>query len=219
MLPHEILQSQVQVERSLLSRVLAWLALSLALTSAGVLLYLTNTIPINVNPFIFLIVALGLIFAIQATARSKNQALAAGLFAVFSVVEGLFIAPLINLYRDTQPDAIGEALLGTVGIFLVAAAVVYMTSINLANWGRWLLGALLVGILVSVATLIFHLGISQLAISLGLGVIFIGLTLYDFWRVKAQRAGDNNALLLALSLYLDFINLFLILLRIFGRRR
>jgi FtsH-binding integral membrane protein len=44
------------------------------------------------------------------------------------------------------------------------------------------------------------------------------LTFYDFWRVKAQRAGDNNALLLALSLYLDFINLFLILLRIFGRR-
>jgi uncharacterized protein len=219
MLPHQMLQSQVQVERSLLSRVLAWLALSLALTSAGVLLYLTGTIPINVNPFIFLIVALGLIFAVQATARSKNQALAGGLFAVFSVVEGLFIAPVINIYLNAQPDAVGEALLGTVGIFLVAAAVVYMTSINLASWGRWLLGALLVGILVSVATLIFHLGISQLAISLGLGVIFIGLTLYDFWRVKAQRAGDNNALLLALSLYLDFINLFLILLRIFGRRR
>jgi FtsH-binding integral membrane protein len=219
MLPHQMLQSQVQVERSLLSRVLAWLALSLTLTSAGVFLYLTGTIPINVNPFIFLIVALGLIFAIQATARSKNQALAGGLFAVFSVVEGLFIAPVILIYLNAQPDAVGEALLGTVGIFLVAAAVVYMTSINLASWGRWLLGALLVGILVSVATLIFHLGISQLAISLGLGVIFIGLTLYDFWRVKAQRAGDNNALLLALSLYLDFINLFLILLRIFGRRR
>ncbi len=219
MLPHQMLQSQVQVERSLLSRVLAWLALSLALTSGGVFLYLTGTVPISVNPFIFLIVALGLIFAIQATARSKNQTLAGGLFAVFSVVEGLFIAPVINIYLNAQPDAVGEAFLGTVGIFLVAAAIVYMTSINLASWGRWLLGALLVGILVSVATLIFHLGISQLAISLGLGVIFIGLTFYDFWRVKAQRAGDNNALLLALSLYLDFINLFLILLRIFGRRR
>jgi len=219
MLPHEILQSQVRVERSLLSRVLAWLALSLALTSAGAFLYLTGAIPISVNPFIFLIVALGLIFGIQATARSKNQALAGGLFAVFSVVEGLFIAPVVNIYLNAQPDAVGEALLGTVGIFLVAAAIVFTTSINLASWGRWLLGALLVGILVSVATLIFHLGISQLAISLGLGVIFIGLTLFDFWRVKAQRAGDNNALLLALSLYLDFINLFLILLRIFGRRR
>lgn len=215
MLPHEMLQSQVQVERSLLSRVMAWLALSLALTAGGAYLYLTGAIPINVNPFIFLIVALGLIFAIQATARSKNQVLAGSLFALFSVVEGLFIAPVIAASR---PDAVGNAFLGTAGIFLVAAAVVYLTSINLASWGRWLLGALLVGIIVSVATLFLHLPISQLAISLGLGVIFIGLTFYDFWRVKAERAGDNNALLLALSLYLDFINIFLILLRIFGRR-
>jgi FtsH-binding integral membrane protein len=219
MLPHQALQSQVQVERSLLSRVMAWLALSLTLTAGGVYLYLTGIVNININPFIFLIVALGLIFAVQATARSRNQVLAGGLFALFSVVEGLFIAPVIFIYLQQAPDAVGNALLGTVGIFFAAAAVVYLTSINLASWGRWLLGALVVGILLSVATLIFHLGISQLAISLGLGVVFIGLTLFDFWRVKAQRAGDNNALLLALSLYLDFINLFLILLRIFGRRR
>ena len=88
----------------------------------------------------------------------------------------------------------------------------------MAAWGRYLLGALLIGILVSLATLIFRFPISQLAISLFLGVVFVGLTFYDFWRVKAERAGDNNALLLALSLYLDFINLFLILLRVFERR-
>jgi len=88
----------------------------------------------------------------------------------------------------------------------------------MAAWGRYLLGALLVGIVISFATLIFHFPISQLALSLFLGLVFIGLTFFDFWRVKAERAGDNNALLLALSLYLDFINLFLILLRIFGRR-
>ena len=218
MLPHEMLQSQVQVERSLLSRVMAWLALSLALTAGGV--YLTfNGVGVGISPWIFLILGLGLIFAVQATARSKNQVLAGSLFAVFSVVEGLLIGPVVSYYLQQSPDAVGQALLGTVGIFLIAAAVVYLTSINLAAWGRWLLGALLVGIVLSFATLIFHLGISTLAISAGLGVIFIGLTLYDFWRVKAERAGDNNALLLALSLYLDFINLFLILLRIFGRRR
>ncbi|MDQ6709227.1 MAG: Bax inhibitor-1/YccA family protein [Candidatus Dormibacteraeota bacterium] len=217
MLPHELLQSQVQVERSLLSRVMAWLALSLALTAGGVYLFV-NGFGVGVNPWIFLIAAFGLIFAIQATARSKNRVLAGSLFAVFSVVEGLFIAPVISYYAKQSPDAVGQALLGTVGIFLVAAAVVYLTSINLASWGRWLLGALLVGIVLSVATLFFRLPISTLAISAGLGVVFVGLTFYDFWRVKAERAGDNNALLLALSLYLDFINIFLILLRIFGRR-
>jgi uncharacterized protein len=217
MLPHEMLQTQTQVERSLLSRTMGWLALSLALTVGGVYLYGAGIVPTNVPWILYFLIAIGLIFGIQAAAQ-RNHTLAAGLLAVFSVVEGLFIAPVIYLYLNINPDAVGQALLGTVGIFMVAAAVVYLTSINLEAWGRWLLGALLVGILLSVATLIFHLGISQLAISMFLGVVFVGLTFFDFWRVKAQRAGDNNALLLALSLYLDFINLFLILLRIFGRR-
>jgi FtsH-binding integral membrane protein len=217
MLPHELLQTQVQTERSLLSRTIGWLGLSLALTAGGV--YLNwNGFLTNVPWFVFFLAALGLIFGIQMAVRAGNQALGVGLFAVFSVVEGLFIAPIISTYLSVNPDVVGNALLGTVGIFLVAASVVYLTSINLAAWGRWLLGALLVGILVSFATLIFHLPIGTLALSVFLGVVFIGLTLFDFWRVKAQRAGDNNALLLALSLYLDFINLFLILLRIFGRR-
>jgi FtsH-binding integral membrane protein len=217
MLPHEMLQTQTQVERSLLSRVMGWLGLSLALTAGGVYLWGAGLAP-NIPWILYLLVALGLIFGIQAAANSKNQSLAVGLFAVFSVVEGLFIAPVVYYYLQTSPDAVGNALLGTVGIFFVAAAVVYLTSVNLAAWGKYLLGALLVGIVLSVATLIFHLGISQLAISAFLGIVFVGLTFFDFWRVKAQRAGDNNALLLALSLYLDFINLFLILLRIFGRR-
>ncbi|SRR5713101_28858 len=217
MLPHEMLQSQIQVERSLLSRTMGWLALSLALTAGGIYLWIDGLAP-NISPLVYFLVALGLIFGIQATANSKNTSLAVGLFAIFSVVEGLFIAPIVSYYQQSAPDAVGQALVGTVGIFLVAAAVVYLTSINMAAWGRYLLGALLLGILVSFATLIFHLPISQLALSAFLGVVFVGLTFFDFWRVKADRAGDNNSLLLALSLYLDFINLFLILLRIFGRR-
>jgi len=218
MLPHEMLQTQTQIERSLLSRVMGWLALSLALTAGGVYLWISGVVPQNVPWILYFLVAIGLIFGIQAATSSKNQSLAVGLFTVFSIVEGLFIAPIVSYYLGAAPHAVGEALLGTVGIFLVAAAVVYLTSINMAAWGRYLLGALLVGIVISFATLIFHFPISQLALSLFLGVVFVGLTFFDFWRVKAERAGDNNALLLALSLYLDFINLFLILLRIFGRR-
>ncbi|TMC32580.1 MAG: hypothetical protein E6J32_00345 [Chloroflexi bacterium] len=134
MLPHEMLQSQTQVERSLLSRVLGWLGLSLALTAGGYYLY-TAGFMVGVSPFIFFIVAIALIFGIQWASRS-NQTLAIALFAVFSVVEGLFIAPVVAIYVQNQPDVVGNALLGTVGIFLVAAAVVYLTSINLAAWGR-----------------------------------------------------------------------------------
>jgi len=140
-----MLQTQTQVERSLLSRVMGWLGLSLALTAGGVYLWGAGLAP-NIPWILYLLVALGLIFGIQAAANSKNQSLAVGLFAVFSVVEGLFIAPVVYYYLQTSPDAVGNALLGTVGIFFVAAAVVYLTSVNLAAWGKYLLGALLVGI-------------------------------------------------------------------------
>ena len=63
------------------------------------------------------------------------------------------------------------------------------------------------------------MGAFQVLIDIFLGVIFVGLTIFDFWRVKAARPGDNNSLLIALSLYLDFVNIFLILLRIFGGGR
>ncbi len=212
-LPHELLQSQAVAERSLLSRVLAWLGISLILTAVGV--YFSPYVPL---PWWLLAIgALGLIFAIQGAVGARRHGLAIGLFAGFALLEGLFIGPLVLASLAVQPDAVGNALLGTVGVFMVAAAVVWLTSINLAAWGKWLFGALLIGIVLSIAAI--FIGFNRLLLDLFLGAVFVGLTFFDFWRVKAQRASDNDALLMALSLYLDFINLFLILLRIFGRRR
>src|SRR2546423_14550979 len=104
MLPHEMLQTQAQVEELLLSRVMGWLGLSLALTAGGVCLWGAGVAP-NIPWILYLLVALGLIFGIQAAANSKNQSLAVGLFAIFSVVEGLFIAPVIYYYLPASPDA------------------------------------------------------------------------------------------------------------------
>jgi FtsH-binding integral membrane protein len=216
MLPQDTVRGDAAVERSLLSQVLLWLGASLLLTAAGV--YVSKDLRLNGLLFIVLIVALfGLIFGVQGAVAARNQGLAAGLFSALAVVEGIFIGPIIWTYLRLQPDVLENALLGTVGVFVVAAAVVWMTSFDFAAWGKWLLGALLVGIVLSIAA--YFLPFDRLLLDVFLGAVFVGLTFFDFWRVKAQRAGDNNALLLALSLYLDFINLFLILLRIFGRRR
>ena len=217
MLPHEALQSQVQVERSLLSRVLGWLAVSLVLTTVGV--YLSGSYADQLVRLWWLVAlaAFGLLIATQFAERSGRHPLAIGLFAAFAVTEGLFIGPLVLAYLQAQPDTVGNALLGTVGIFFVAASIVYMTSLNMAAWGKWLFGALIVGIIGSVAAI--FIPFDRLLLDVFLGVVFIGLTFFDFWRVKAQRAGDNDALMLAISLYLDLLNLFLILLRLFGRAR
>jgi len=126
----------------------------------------------------------------------------------------MFIAPVIAFYLSFNAAAIGNAVLGTAGVFVIAAAVVYISNRSFASWGKYLLMALIVGIVLMIASI--FLPISQLLISGFLGIIFVGLTIFDFWRVKAARPGDDNALLIAVSLYLDFINIFLILLRIFG---
>jgi modulator of FtsH protease len=201
-------------DSSLLDRVLGWLALSLVLTAAGVY----GSIAMGLNlPFIAIILMFGLIFGIQWAVRSGNTALGASLFAVFSVAEGMFLGPVIYDYLQVDPGAVGNAVLGTAGIFVAAASVVWVTNRSFAAWGKWLFAALIVGIVLMIASVFIH-SINQLFIDVFLGVVFVGLTMFDFWRVKASRPGDS-ALLIALSLYLDFINLFLILLRIFGRRR
>ena len=202
---------------SLLDRVLGWLALSLVLTTGGV--YGSIVLGLSIPWFLALILMIGLIFGIQGAVRSGNTALGAALFGVFAVAEGMFLAPVLYLYLRVDPAAVGNAALGTAAIFVTCASVVWVTNRSFAAWGKWLLGALLVGIVLMVVSIFLPaIGISQLLIDLFLGAVFVGLTLFDFWRVKAQRPGDDSALLIALSLYLDFINLFLILLRIFGRR-
>jgi FtsH-binding integral membrane protein len=204
--------SGVSSGTNLLDAVLGWLAASLVLTGVGV--YAALALGLTLPWFIALILMIGLILAINWAARSNNQPLAVGLFFVFSISEGMFLAPVIAYYLRWNPAAIGNAILGTAGVFVVAAAVVYISNRSFASWGRYLLMALIVGIVLIVASI--FLPISQLLISGFLGVVFVGLTIFDFWRVKAARPGDNNALLIALSLYLDFINIFLILLQIFG---
>ena len=203
-------------DTSLLDRVLGWLALSLVLTAGGV--YGWQTMGLQLPWFVAFILMIGLIFGIQAAVRSGNTALGAALFAVFSVSEGMFIAPVVYAYLRTDPSAVGNAVLGTAGIFVVCAGIVWVSNRSFASWGKWLFGALIVGVVLMFVTLFLHLGIPQLLLDAFLGAVFVGLTIFDFWRVKAQRPGDDSALLIALSLYLDFINLFLILLRVFGRR-
>ena len=194
---------------------LGWLALSLIITAGGVYTFLTTGV--YLPWFVSLILMIGLIFAVQWAVRSKNPALATPLFIAFAYVEGLFLGPVIAIYLKIAPDAVGNAIIGTAGVFVLAAGVVWVTNRSFAAWGKWLLIALVVGIVLIFAS--FFLPIPMIMLDGFLGVVFVGLTIFDFWRVKAARPGDDNALLIAMSLYLDFINIFLILLRIFGGNR
>jgi FtsH-binding integral membrane protein len=202
---------------SLLDAVLGWLALSLFITTAGV--FVAFTTGIFLPWFLALIILFGLIFGIQWAAR-RNPSLAIAMFSGFAFAEGLFLAPVISYYLKVAPSAVSNAVLGTAGVFVCAAGVVWVTNRSFAAWGKWLMIALIAGILLLVAGLFIPaVGAGQVLIDIFLGIVFVGLTIFDFWRVKAARPGDNNSLIIALSLYLDFVNIFLILLRLFGGGR
>ena len=113
----------------------------------------------------------------------------------------------------------------TAGTFAAMAFIGYTTKADLSSMGKYLLMALIGIIIASIVNIFLKNNMFELIISV-LGVlIFVGLTIYDTQKIKQMlqyqdggEAAQKVALLGALSLYLDFINLFLYLLRLFGRR-
>ncbi len=163
------------------------------------------------------------------------------LFILFALAEGFLIGPLVLAYLAVAPTEVAAALVGTVGVFFLAAAIVWSTNFITPVWGRFLFGALLVGI-VGLILSMFVSGIYVLVLGV-LGVVFVGLTMFDFWRLKnmatrsgavtastsrgrssflamnASRLYAGSAIMIAMALYLDFINLFLIILQLLGASR
>lgn len=176
------------------------------------------------NGFFILLIAELAIVMVSNWAVSKNNAILAGvLFAVYSYLTGVTCSILFVAYTTASITVI---FLVTAAIFAIMAIFGLVTKKDLSSAGSILMMGLLGIIIVSFVNL-FLLKSSMLdTIICGIGVlIFVGLTAYDTQKIKRLVAvsNDGNVLTLALmgafELYLDFINLFLKLLRLFGKRR
>jgi modulator of FtsH protease len=147
---------------------------------------------------------------------SRSEQLAIGLLFGFGLLLGLAVAPTISHYVSADPQVVWQAG-GATALFMAGfGAAGYATRRDLSALGRYLFWAL-VGLIGFGIVLIFvQIPNGQLIYAvLGL-VIFAGLTLYDFQRLR--RAQDiRTAPLLAASIFLDALNVFLLLLSIFGR--
>lgn len=157
-------------------------------------------------------------------ALSSNSAVIGGiLFAAYSFLTGAIFSFIVLIYTASS---IVSAFIITAAIFAIMAIVGLVTKIDLTKFGSLAMMALL-GTLVAVFVnrILFRSGIVELVLSVVQVLIFVGLTAYDAQKIKKSVAisNDNNVLSLALmgalQLYLDFINIFLRILRIFGRRR
>lgn len=170
-------------------------------------------------------IQLGLVFVISSRINSLSSSTATGLFMVYSAVSGITLAPIFLIYTGSS---IASVFAISAGMFGVTSAYGYMTKKDLSSWGSALF-MLLIGLIIATLVNVFFLKSSGLEMMLSYGgvLIFVGLTIYDnnmLRRMGEKLEGDEEAMRKysvygALSLYLDFINMFLYLLRIFGNRR
>lgn len=215
---------------TLMRKVFIWMALALVIT--GVTAYGVATTPslliaIVTNKALFwglIIAELALVFAVSGALNRLSLATATLLFVLYSVVNGATLSVIFLAY---SMPAIIQTFFITAGTFGVMALVGYTTKTDLTSLGKLLFMAL-IGLVIATVVNMFvgSTGFDYILSYVGV-LIFVGLTAYDTQKIKqmcmqAPDAGEHMqklALLGALSLYLDFINLFLYLLRIFGNNK
>jgi FtsH-binding integral membrane protein len=198
---------------SLLAQVLGITALGLCVSALAAWLFQSLAPGVGL---IAMIVGLLLLFSIYAV--RQNEALSLLLFYAFTFCEGVGIAPVIGQYvRAFGPDVVVNAALTTgLGMFALAA-IVYATGLDLRRFQGIFMIALLGLIVVGIVSLFVRFIHPETYAWITL-VIFSGLVLIDFARIRA--GGDGlTPVLMATSIYLDAINIFLALLQIFGGRR
>lgn len=214
---------------ALMRKVYVWMTLALVIT--GFTAYAVATSPallmaIVGNRFVLLgliVAELALVVGISGAINRLSLTAATLMFVLYSVING---ATLSVVFLAFTMSSITSVFFITAGTFATMALVGYTTKKDLTSMGRMLFMAL-IGLVIATVVNMFmrNSGLDMILNYVGV-LVFVGLTAYDTQKIKEQlmMAGDAGeawqkmALVGALTLYLDFINLFLYLLRILGKR-
>ncbi len=229
--PFERTQSQILVNDFVRS-VYNWMAVGLGLTGL-VAFYVANSPSmlqlIFGNRLIFfglIIGELALVFSISARVNKMSASTATALFVLYAALNGATLSSIFLIYTQSS---ITSTFLVCAATFVVCSVYGMTTKRDLTSLGGFCIMGL-VGIIIASLVNLFlrNSGMSMIISYIGV-IVFVGLTAYDTQKLKtmalSQPAGldgaviRKGAILGALSLYLDFINLFLMLLRIFGSGR
>jgi FtsH-binding integral membrane protein len=211
-----------------LRAVYTWMATGLALTAAVAWFAAASETFVNAmagNGLLFwglVIAQLVIVVVLSARVERLAASTAATLFIIYSALTGLTLSFVLLAYTG---ESIATTFAISAGMFGCLAAYGATTRRNLSGMGQFLFMGLIGVVLASVIGFFWHSDALQFVITLvGVGV-FAGLAAYDAQRLRnmAEAVPDGHAgayaINGALALYLDFINLFLFMLRIFGRRR
>lgn len=214
---------------ALMSKVYLWMTLAMVVT--GMTAYYVASSPailyaIVSNQIAFWGLFIGelvLVFVLSSRIMSLSFVTASLMFVIYSIMNGVFFSFILLAYTE---QSIATTFLITAGTFGAMSLFGFVTKRDLSAMGR-ILFMLLIGLIIATVVNIFMKaeGLTLILNYAGV-VIFVGLTAYDTQSIKQmlQEHGDKEgaekiALLGSLSLYLDFINLFIYLLRFFGESR
>jgi len=208
-----------------------WMAMGLGLTGATAF-YVShniNVLRIISSPIIQIVLFLaiiGLVVSISGMVNRMSAGTATGLFIVYSGLMGVLLAPIFIIYTQAS---IASTFFICAGTFVGCSIYGWSTKRDLTSVGGFLMMGLIGIIIASVVNMFIRSSAMHYIIGYIGVIVFVGLTAYDTQKLKnmalTQPAGldgavvRKGAILGALSLYLDFINLFLMLLRIFGQGR
>lgn len=216
-------QTAQSLARVYLNKVYAWMAVTMLVTAATAVYSMQSSEILTwiVNNLLLLSIgSIGIVLVMIFAARRLTAGALGILLIAFAVAEGLLFGPI--LCHFTQ-ESLGLTFACTAGMFGAMSLFGAMTKINMSSWGRGLLMALLGLIIAGIANAFWGNGTFELILSAAGVIIFSILTAYDTQKLLneglygTEEERRKGAILGALSLYLDFINLFLYLLRFMGR--
>lgn len=200
--------------------VYGWMAAGLAVTAFVSMAVVSSPALLNMlygNRIMFfglMIAELGLVFAIGGFAVRMGTATAAPLFLLYSALNGITISGIFLIYTG---QSISSAFVTTAGTFGAMSIYGLVTKRDLTSLGSFCFMGLIGVVIASIVNIFLHSNMLQFMVS-GIGlIVFIGLTAFDTQKLKGVRGGA--AVAGALALYLDFINIFLMMLQLFGDRR
>jgi uncharacterized protein len=211
--------------------VYTWMGAGLLITTAVAYLTANNSIlrELSMNPLVVfgaLIAQIVMVIFIGVRFMKMSATTVGALFAVYAALNGFTISLIVQSYTSA---AVTQAFLSTVILFGLMSVIGFTTTIDLTKLGTILLVGLLAIIVSSIINIFLGSSTLDLIIAIAGVVIFTGLTAYDTQKLKRiamspELGGQNEmgaklAIFGALQLYLDFINMFLFLLRLFGRNR
>lgn len=218
------------VSRKFLLNVYNWMTMGLALT--GLVAYAVGNSDALIkmflmNPVLFyglLILQLVIVIILSAAIMKIPAVVAVGAFFVYSAISGVTFSSIFLVYTKAS---IFSTFFICAAMFLSVSVLGYITRMNLAGFGAFAFMGLIGIIIASVVNIFLNNSMLETIISYVGVIVFVGLTAWDTQRIKLMSkdadfetdSGKKAAIIGALTLYLDFINMFLMLLRIMGNRR